>query len=577
MKQLLVILLTMNIFNLFGQEKLQSDQYWEFDQTKHFKPRLNKGDFFKLSGFDFGWFVLEPISKFVKDRVQEIEKGKSLSYGQKAIYYWWYVDAQVTNGGFVQFYYNGYGPYVPTIVKGLEYIGDKKMAELIRTADNIYQKNKKLMDKAKERDLFNSDLYEKLEDMSALDFEYYKLNKETMAKIEKYIRENPNEICLNEEGKEFDLKFTGECRTYYSENTIKEIFHLDNGIINGEFKSFYENGKLKEQIQYSKGLATGEKVEYYENCNTKYSIRKDTIKKHFEHLWYYENGNRKRLEHKQLDKDQRIGEFKEWYDNGQLEKTGSYDLDDRINGEWFEFYRDGSRKLEAEFKNGEFLVQSYWNEKGEQTLKDGTGLYVNKFTDWEGNSEYDELEYKNNKRHGQQKTFLNGILILYQEMENGLENGYTRNYYKNGKIKQETLFKEGREILSNKFPKFDNPKVEFKIYSRICEECYADIDDLTIPDNKPEILNKKEREMALKADVSQFEAYGDDHIMNYSYTARVDRFGNVSEIHFSSASNMWIAESIEESLRKLKYEIALKDNKPIECVYFVQHQFYLTE
>jgi hypothetical protein len=41
------------------------DPYWDFDKDKHFRPQLNKGDFFKLTGFDFGWFVLEPISQFV--------------------------------------------------------------------------------------------------------------------------------------------------------------------------------------------------------------------------------------------------------------------------------------------------------------------------------------------------------------------------------------------------------------------------------------------------------------------------------------------------------------------------------
>jgi hypothetical protein len=74
----------MSILKVFGQEKPKNDPYWEFDKAKHFKPRLNKGDFFKLTGFDFGWFVLEPLSNFVKDKEHEIERGRSLSYGQKA-------------------------------------------------------------------------------------------------------------------------------------------------------------------------------------------------------------------------------------------------------------------------------------------------------------------------------------------------------------------------------------------------------------------------------------------------------------------------------------------------------------
>lgn len=68
----------MNIFNIFDQNKQQNDPYWEFDKTVHFRPKLNKGDFFRLTGSDFGWFVLEPISNFIKDREEELTKSKSL-------------------------------------------------------------------------------------------------------------------------------------------------------------------------------------------------------------------------------------------------------------------------------------------------------------------------------------------------------------------------------------------------------------------------------------------------------------------------------------------------------------------
>ena len=128
----------MNIFNLFGQSGPKKDPYWNFDESKHFRPKLDKGEFFKLTGFDFGWYVLEPISEYIKDEKGELKKGNTLSYGQKALYYWWYVDAQVTNGGFTQFYYNGYGKYVPTIIKGLKHIGDNKMAGIVNRSYEIY-------------------------------------------------------------------------------------------------------------------------------------------------------------------------------------------------------------------------------------------------------------------------------------------------------------------------------------------------------------------------------------------------------------------------------------------------------
>src|SRR5690606_10139657 len=131
-------------------------------------------------------------------------------------------------------------------IKSLEHIGDKKMADLIQRADNIYQKNKKLIDKAREKDLFDSDLYERLEELSELDREYYKLNEKTMTRLEKYIRKNPNEFCLDEEGKEFDMKYSGECKTYHKNNQVKEFFNLDKGVISGTFKSLTRVENLKK-------------------------------------------------------------------------------------------------------------------------------------------------------------------------------------------------------------------------------------------------------------------------------------------------------------------------------------------
>lgn len=197
MKALLIIILTMNVFNLFGQHKLKHDPYWEFDQSQHFRPKLNATDFHKFKGFDFGWFVLEPISDYIKDRKGELIRGHTLSYGQKALYYWWYVDAQVTNGGFVQFYYNEYGEYVPTIIKALDHIGDKKMAELVNRSYELYLKENKKIEDARQGGLEGfSNLYKEIKDFDQLDDEYYDLNDQTMNNIEQYIRKNPNEFCI---------------------------------------------------------------------------------------------------------------------------------------------------------------------------------------------------------------------------------------------------------------------------------------------------------------------------------------------------------------------------------------------
>lgn len=436
----------MNLFNLFGQSKPKNDPYWEFNKIEHFRPNLNKGDFFKLTDFDFGWFVLEPISEYIQDEKGELKKGQNLSYGQKALYYWWYVDGQVNNGGFTQYYYNGYGKYTPTIIKALKHIGDDKMAELVNRSYELYLKeNRKIKDARLGGWEEFSNLYKEIKDFDDLDDEYYNLNSLTMKNIENYIRNNPNEICLDEEGKEFDLNFSGELKTHYPNNNIKEIIPLEKGVVSGTFKSYFESKQLKEEIDYLKGEQTGERVEFYENGIKKYSIKKEVAKKQFEHLWFYDNGNSKKLEHKQLNKDERIGEYKEWYENGQLAESGKYISGYDRDGSWLEFHKDGSKKLEAEFKNGDFLLHNCWNEKGKQTLKNGTGIYVYDYSGWEGHLDHNEQEYKDYKRHGKQYTYTNGKLSLYQEMVDGKEHGLTKSYDENGNLESETLYENGIE------------------------------------------------------------------------------------------------------------------------------------
>jgi antitoxin component YwqK of YwqJK toxin-antitoxin module len=581
MKRIFTISIIMiNLLNLFGcKAQNKSDPYWEFNRTEHFRPELNKGEFFKLSGYDFGWFVLEPISKFVKDKEYEIERGKSLSYGQKALYYWWYLDAQVTNGGFVQFYYNGYGPYVPTIIKGLEHIGDTEMANLVKKAEKIYQKNKKLMDKAQESDLFGSDLYDRLDEMSLLDDSYYEMNEKTMSLIETYIRKNPNEICLDEDGKEFDLNFTGLCKTFYDNKNIKEEFQLDQGLINGEFKSFYENGESKEKIDYLGGKQTGERKEFHENGKLKYQITKESTKNTLIHEWYYDNGNPKKLESKLIDKNERIGAYKEWYKNGQLAETGNYKTAYEREGEWLEFYKNGSKKEEAEFINGEYRLKNHWNEKGDQTLTNGTGYskFYSKPFFKDDVPEFHYREYKNFVAHGVWKELKNDTLQRLANYQNGKRHGKMETFYDNGNLKEETIYKNGKSVSTKKFRKYKNPKVKTFVVSRICKGCYEDYEEYQLPDNEPKPLNDLELTENFKAEVSIFEPYGDDHIMFYGYYLFVNEKGIIDEIKFAVADNMWLDEQVKSSMAELKFEPALKDGKPIKSIHYVRYKLKLVE
>src|SRR5689334_9870885 len=84
------------------------DTYQQFDSSIHLQPAIDKTRFDTTQGWDFGWMLLEPINIATDQENSEIELSKRLSKGQKALYFIWYLDAEVTNGGFIQFYWNGY-------------------------------------------------------------------------------------------------------------------------------------------------------------------------------------------------------------------------------------------------------------------------------------------------------------------------------------------------------------------------------------------------------------------------------------------------------------------------------------
>jgi len=166
--------------------------YSTFDKSSHLQPAFDKTMFDTSHGWDFGWAILEPIN-IAKSDEDEIPLSKRFSPGQKALYFFWYLDAQVTNGGFIQFYWNGYRKYIPPILDGLKLIGDTLMFDLVNKADQEYVANKEMFDLEKLKNDWEP-LYKSLKKFDEYDDIYYKSHNKTMELLEKYARQNPNDF-----------------------------------------------------------------------------------------------------------------------------------------------------------------------------------------------------------------------------------------------------------------------------------------------------------------------------------------------------------------------------------------------
>jgi hypothetical protein len=172
--------------------ELRVNHWDKADLSNQLRPELNKTQFDTLKSWDLGWFLLEPIN-IAKDVDDELELAKRFSKGQKALYFFWFLDAEVTNGGFIQFYWNGRDMYLPPIIEGLKLIGDKELLDLVDKADKEFEINKGKFEEQREKDDWEP-LYDNLKKFDEYDSTYYEIHDKTMALIEKYAREHPYEF-----------------------------------------------------------------------------------------------------------------------------------------------------------------------------------------------------------------------------------------------------------------------------------------------------------------------------------------------------------------------------------------------
>ncbi|MEQ8808570.1 MAG: DUF4375 domain-containing protein [Imperialibacter sp.] len=425
-----------------------------YDEGNQLRPKISKASFFQTTGYDFCWLLLEPLDIAGSDE-DEVKLAKRFSPGQKALYFWWFLDAQVTNGGFVQFYFNGYDIYVPAIIEGLTHIGDGDMTELVVAAHKIYKENKTVIDSARRSgELYDGNLVEKLEDLASLDRRYYELNSNTLAIIEKYANENPSEFCVDESGEVIEKNASGKFTTTFSDGVIKEEFNLINGVLDGQFKAYYPTGKIKSLRTYVQGEQFGEQKSWYENRNLSVATLIDSVSKAKRLEFFYENKQRSKLEHTDKNGD-RIGDYEEWYQNGQLKEKATFVSKNERVGDWTTFWENGGKRLEAEGRDGKIYFRNYWNEDAEQLLRDGTGLYIAEF-DYGGLSKLVyryEKEFKGYKKDGVSKTYVNGIIRSSEEFKEDVLHGLTQNFDDEGELQDEKIFERGKLISSKEVKK----------------------------------------------------------------------------------------------------------------------------
>lgn len=124
------------------------------------------------------------------DPQQELASVLSLPKPQQAVYMIWWLEAEVNNGGFNQYYYNSSGQFAKYIPEALKLIGANQFATLTQAANSVYEREKEHITKDQDG---TTEGFSKSYDNNPLekfDEQYYALKEPLMELQIAFIRKN---------------------------------------------------------------------------------------------------------------------------------------------------------------------------------------------------------------------------------------------------------------------------------------------------------------------------------------------------------------------------------------------------
>lgn len=244
-------------------------------------------------------------------------------------------------------------------------------------------------------------------------------------------------------------------KEYYKNGALKEIGKFSSRLKDGVWKIYFETGELKRTEDYTERKSGNVWKEYFQNGKLKQTEEFISDSKMRTITEYYPTGEVKRIGRNvysySSDYPRRIGEWKEFHKNGELEKNYQF-KDGRKVGVWKKFHEDGSLAQIGEFKDGKPI--DFWRDYYPSGQLKTIGMYspniyrMEKSGIWKDFHENGVL--KRTCSHGyrgrgkQSEYYKNGQLKrtgYFGELNN--ESGEWKEYRKNGQLKRVTEYHEG--------------------------------------------------------------------------------------------------------------------------------------
>ncbi|WP_115840122.1 DMP19 family protein [Winogradskyella sediminis] len=208
-KRIITIMILTSILSFFGckgknepnNEKSEMDlliekSVDEFNNRKIYK-KLTPEIIITIPDDKLEQAIMDNIDTyFEKGEHYTLDKISKLTKGQQAVFSTWWLEAEVNNGGFNQFYFNSSGQYAEMAKIGFKTIGAEKFSELTLRANNIFTENKERLEEFDDGTMESFSESYKDNPLNDLDTEFYKLyDSENISDLRiKYIRENNKEF-----------------------------------------------------------------------------------------------------------------------------------------------------------------------------------------------------------------------------------------------------------------------------------------------------------------------------------------------------------------------------------------------
>ncbi|MGK0426434.1 MAG: antitoxin component YwqK of YwqJK toxin-antitoxin module [Ulvibacter sp.] len=357
-------------------------------------------------------YYMQYLFQYMPNKDEERIKYKSLSKNQWNLYCYYLIEGQVTNGGFVQAFYNGYGKYLDGAIDALKSIEQHECAEIIRKAKSIGSIRILSFIWARAKSLFDSNLYDSNQDLDELDTLFYKFTTENDRRFRQFIWKERESFMADTS---YTDNLVNNIHTSFHENgSVYQEYILTDMGIQGTYNEYNEKGTLVLRKKFDNSSDFDNYEMFYDSGEIKKSKKNDEGK--FIITEWYENGNRKNLKTVDIN-DNADGLYIYWYENGKINNKG-YSKGYLGYGKTEHYYEDGKIKMIGRKEGYNFFIDDFFLNDGTQTLKNGVG-FTESHSIVDGKKQLRVDEYTDGVRNGKVIISIDGKVISTETYRDG--------------------------------------------------------------------------------------------------------------------------------------------------------------